>query len=281
MERLTRYAILILFLSLFALVSCPGAKLGTDPSGDDLSGQNVINQDNYDPSSISDTAIASAAALKVYFEHASVGANVCSGIDALATSSPRYTSGRVSWASSHGTGVWVSGYVPGWYDSHSGLGDNHRGNPGADLKRSYFAESMASSLADKVDVAMFKFCYIDSPSDAASLFASVKTTMEALETAHPKIAFVWWTMPIQTSSDEQRQIYNDSVRSYCSKNGKRLFDIAALESHDDAGKAILDGSSRELLYSGYSSDGGHLNSSGELKMAKAYWKLLAAIAASK
>ena len=39
------------------------------------------------------TDIATAATLDVYFEHASVGDNICGGIDALGG---RYTSGRVS-----------------------------------------------------------------------------------------------------------------------------------------------------------------------------------------
>jgi hypothetical protein len=229
----------------------------------------IIDHDWYDPDLLTKAEINKAAGLKVYFEHASVGGNICDGIDALAAvANSRYVSGRVSWSST---------YDATWYDSNDGLGDNSRGNPGADSKRTIFQASMSSALAGKVDVAMFKFCFIDSPSDAAALFASVKVTMESLEAAHPGVAFVWWTMPIETSANAERQAYNDLVRNYCKPNGKWLFDIADLESHDDAGAAVVDGSGRELLWASYSSDGGHLNALGEEKMAKAYWRLVAEI----
>ncbi|HRZ65689.1 MAG TPA: hypothetical protein P5133_12225 [Spirochaetia bacterium] len=139
---------------------------------------------------------------------------------------------------------------------------------------------MTSALAGVLDVATFKFCYIDSPANANTLFASVRTAIEGLESAYPGVTFVWWTMPIETSPNAQRQAYNDLVRSYCSANRKWLLDIADLESHNDSGAASTSGS-YEILYSGYSSDGGHLNAAGAGKLAKAYWKLLAEIAKSR
>jgi hypothetical protein len=111
--------------------------------------------------------------------------------------------------------------------------------------------------------------------------------MEALEAAYPSVAFVWWTMPIeteQTSYDcdiEARQSYNDKVRAYCGDQGKWLLDIADIESHDEAGNAEtidIAGTRCEALYSAYAADTGHLNSAGAERMAKAYWRLLAEIA---
>jgi hypothetical protein len=281
-----------LFLAA-AILSCSGG--GNDPASDGNStggSGSTVNQANYDPAALTDAQVSAAAALDVYFQHASVGGNVCAGIDALALASPRYASGRASWASDYSGDSWSPGYDASWYDSHDGLGDDQRGNPGAALKVSYFFESMSGSLADKVDVAMFKFCFIDSPGGdyfpgtAAELFASAKSTMEALEAAHPGVDFVWWTMPIETAqagAKAERQLYNDAVRAYCLANREWLLDIAALESHDDSGQAIVDSSGRELLYDGYAAalDDSHLNSMGELKLAKAYWKLLALIADSQ
>ena len=230
----------------------------------------MINHTNFDPTSVSDADILAAAALDVYFEHASVGANVCSGIDALGG---RYSSDRASWDSTN---------VPSWYDTHNGLGDNARGNPGASLKISGFTSSMNASgglLPSKLDVAMYKFCYIDTPADGTTLFNEAKAAMESLQVSYPGVAFVWWTMPIeQGSAYTERQEYNGAVRAYCSANDQWLLDIADLESHDDSGTLTHDGSNRELLYSGYTTDGGHLNAAGSQKLAKAYWKLLAEIA---
>ena len=139
-------------------------------------------------------------------------------------------------------------------------------------------------LPGKIDVAAYKFCYIDldgesdSPADGVTLFNTAKTAMESLQVAYPDVVFVWWTMPIQqVDAPAERQEYNDAVRTYCTAHDQWLLDIAALESHDDAGVPQVDGSNRELLYSGYTSDGGHLNAAGSLKLAKAYWKLLSEI----
>jgi lysophospholipase L1-like esterase len=136
-------------------------------------------------------------------------------------------------------------------------------------------------LPGKVDVAMYKFCYIDSPGDAAALFNTAKSAMTLLQATYPDVTFVWWTMPIETTSNAGRQTYNDLVRSYCKANEQWLFDIAAIESHTGAGVLQLDGSNREILYSGYSADGGHPNDAGALKLAKAYWRLIAEIAKTR
>jgi hypothetical protein len=104
--------------------------------------------------------------------------------------------------------------------------------------------------------------------------------MEGLEATYPKVSFVWWTMPITATSNTQRQIYNDTVRSYCVTNGKWLIDIADLESHDDSRTAVSE-SGRESICSAYDTGDGHLNTAGQTKIAKAYWKLIGEIGKTK
>jgi hypothetical protein len=260
-------------LSAIAILAVAGcAPISGDPSSTDPI---IVNHTNFDPASLSDADIAKAAALDVYFEHASVGQDIVNGIDALGG---RYTSDRVSWNSEITYPAWSGD--PAWFDTHDGLADNQRGNPSNFEKISFFQAAVTPTLSSKIDVASFKFCFIDTPDDA-SLFNSAKAAMETLQTTCPDVVFVWWTMPIETTSMLQRQIYNDSVRAYCSANSQWLLDIADLESHDDSGSPQVDGSGRELLYSGYTSDGGHLNPAGAAKMAKAYWKLIAEIAKAR
>jgi hypothetical protein len=242
----------------------------------------IIDHSNFDPAGFSAAEIGAAAALDGYFQHASVGANVCEGIDSLAAEAgSRYVLGRP------GT---VGEADPAWFDAHNGLWDYQRGNPGVVTKIADFVASLHDSvLATKLDVATFKFCWIDTPlgdqnltMNAQQTFDATRTAIEGLETEYPLIAFVWWTMPIERDAAQQtRQDYNDLVRAYCAANGEWLFDIADLESHDDAGAAKVDGSGRELQVNDYSSDGGHLNAAGERKMALAWWRLMAAIAASR
>lgn len=234
----------------------------------------TIDHSNFDPLSLSDEEIAKAAALRVYFEHASVGSNVFSdaenGFDALTAANGRYGSDRVTWADSTD---------PAWFEAHRGLADNSRGNPGADAKIRSFTTSLTPTLAQRVDVASFKFCWIDTPRSAEELFQSARIEMESLQKAYPSVVFVWWTMPLERDrARSSRQKYNNLVREYCSTHNQWLLDIAALESHDDAGNLVADGKGRELQYSGYSSDGGHLSLEGKVKIAKAYWRLIGEIA---
>ena len=267
---------LALFLVLALSVGCGTAG---NPSA-----ATTIDHTNYDPSGLGEARIAAASALDVYFEHASVGQNVVDGIDALASSTD-LSSGHASW-SDESTAI-------SWFASNDGLVDNHRGNPGAEAKISTFQGDMTDALAAAVDVAMFKFCWIDAPEGetaATTLFDSVRRVMEALEAAYPSVAFVWWTMPIETEQTsygydiEARQSYNDKVRAYCGDQGKWLLDIADIEGHDETGEAAtldIGGTSYEALCPDYAADTGHLNSAGAQKLAKAYWRLLAEIASEK
>jgi len=239
--------------------------------------EKAVTGANFDPNLVPDLQIAKAASLKFYMEHGSVGQGIAAGLTALKAQEARYSSGGVTWTSSYPD----SAADPLWFDTHSGLGDNNRGNPDAAGKLAFFQSSMGGALGAKVDAAMFEFGYGDSPAgiaEADGFFITVRTAMEGLEAASPGIHFVWTTMPLQTVGDAYRQEYNDQVRTYCAANGKWLYDIAAIESHDDNGMATLDAGGNELLYSGYSLDGGNPNAAGSLKLAKAYWKLIAEIA---
>jgi hypothetical protein len=263
--------ITVFFVLCVLLSACNnGTTPATPSSGTSSTGAATINHSNYDPSALSDAVISKAASLDVYFEHASVGGNIVDGIDALAKAKPRYSSGRTSGAPD-----------PAWWATHNGLGDYQRGNPGNTAKISQFTTDMTAAMGAAVNVAMYKFCYIDSPSSASDLFATAKAAMESLEAKYPSVTFVWWTMPIETSANAQRQAYNEAVRSYCSSNKKWLIDIADFESHNDSGIAVTDLAGRELLNSGYSSDGGHLNDAGAKKLALAYWKLIGEIGKTK
>ena len=135
----------------------------------------------------------------------------------------------------------------------------------------------SNDFADSIAVAMFKFCYIDTRGTALDAFNSVKSTMESLESTYPNTVFVWWTMPIMTSGDQRRDDYNNLVRDYCSSNNKYLMDIADIECHSPDNVKQTDANGHELLYSGYSSDGGHLNAAGSEAMANAWWVLMSRI----
>jgi hypothetical protein len=183
------------------------------------------------------------------FRHASVGANIWSGLGALAgADAARYAH-------------------PSWHETN-------RGNPGWAAKISDLTTFVAAN-ASSYDVFQMKFCYIDQ--DAS--YTAYRDAMLALEAAYPTKTFIWWTIPLmETGADNAlRAAFNQQVRAYCAAHDKPLFDIADIESHDGLRLAVSSGG-HEALAADWSSDGGHLNAGGSERVAGAMWWLLARIA---
>jgi hypothetical protein len=192
---------------------------------------------------LSQEALDNARALRMSLDHASVGENIRDGIRALvATSKERYAYPNWNWRS--------------------------RGNPGWKEKIDQFTQWVDDN-SSKYDVFMMKFCYVDQDAD----FDYYRDKMLALEAKYTTKQFVWWTMPIKTTTDSKRNAFNSAVRKYCAANNKSLYDIAAIESHNAAGEPVS--SDGEVLDKAWASDSGHLNDDGALRAAKAIWLLMA------
>lgn len=262
----------------------------------------IIDHTCFDPSGYSDAQIQAAAALKVYFEHASTGQDITGNsstdssvgrnndnsadcglalLYAYDAASARYLCDRYH-IPEGGTNY------PGWFDTHNGLQTFRRGNPAPATKLSDFV-GMSDAMRTAIDVAMFKFCWIDvhpdnggyiTEEDASGFAASMISDMESFEAANPGLVVVYWTMPVERDvAYAARQTFNEAIRAYCTANGKWLMDIADIESHDPSGAASVDVNGWELACSGYTTeDGGHLDQTGSIRMARAYWSLLAEIA---
>ena len=194
--------------------------------------------------SIPDAALPAAVNLRLLVRHASVGGNINDGLDALHGQNAKYDRSR-----------WI-------FES--------RGNPGWQAKVDDLVTE-AAARASSFDVLTMKFCYIDS--DAT--FTYYRDKMLWLESTYPTKRFVWWTMPIETSSNASRQAFNDSVRTFARANGKVLFDIADVEAYNAAGLKRVDGSGREIMWDEWTSDGGHLSAAGAQRVASALWWLMA------
>jgi hypothetical protein len=207
----------------------------------------VADHTSTDVAAIPDAAVAGAAALRLLVRHASVGGNIDSGLEALRTANARYD--RSLW------------------DFQS------RGNPGWQAKVDDLVAQAALQGAS-FDVLTMKFCYIDPNAS----FTYYRDALLGLEQDYPTKRFVWWTIPIETTGNTNRQAFNDLVRAYAAANGKVLFDIADVESHDAAGVKRVDGSGRELMRDEWTSDGGHLNAAGSQRVASALWWLMARVA---
>lgn len=267
---------------LCAALVFPAFLVSCDAASGDLPGPgNIINHTNFSAAAIPDSYLAETKKLDVYFEHASVGINICDALASLAATNSAYTFNRGSWNTNDGTEIAQD--IPDWYAANDGFGDNSRGNPGFERKLYGFAERLGQKgLASAIDVASFKFCFIDddlgSYGTAQDAFTAVAAQMANLEAAYPNVTFVWWTIPVTTSGSGLADAYNALVREYCAVSGKYLIDIADIECHDPEGnRQTAAGSGYETLYASYTDDGGHLNAAGGERVAQAWWAMLARI----
>lgn len=213
------------------------------------------------------------------FAHASVGVNILDALATLHQEDPlRY--GLTSAVAGDGSQILPppGATVPGT------VYDGNRGNPGWAAKFAMF-DAAVRDLGwhhPLVDVVMNKLCYIDDAAESGPYLA----LMTALESAYPATAFIYTTMPLQSGSDQnaaniRAMNYNQAVRQHCTGNDRILLDVADIESHDPAGNAITftdQGHIYQRLYSGYTSDGGHLNPLGARRVALGWYAAAAQLA---
>lgn len=218
-----------------------------------------------------------------FFSHASVGVNMRNGMADLNASDPQryqFSISNVSYDSGQ-----QRAYNPPASTEPGKIYECNRSNPGWQTKLTIFQNSVnVSGWHDgKVDAVMDKFCYIDQNANSATYLS----TMSTLEAAYPGTRFVYITMPLTTATNSDavlRNQYNEAVRSYCVANNKILFDLADIEAHDPDGNEQTfesGGVTYQKLYSGYTTDGGHLNDAANLgrRQAALGWYATAALIA--
>lgn len=162
-------------------------------------------------------------------------------------------------------------------------------NPGWWNKVYYFEDRMIGS-GRNFQVAGFKFGYVDATpgsliddqffnNNPSSNYPNIQD-LEALEAANPNIDFMYWTMGVARAVGTQELVnFNQNLRTYAAQHGKILMDIADILSHDENGRPCMYGGN-EAMCADYTDElnGGHLNEYGKVRMAKAFWVLMAQIA---
>ena len=215
---------------------------------------------------------------KWFFTHASVGGNMINGLNDLHTAnSTRYQLQTSSVG--YNDSLQQADYPPASTTPGS-VYECNRGNPGSSEKFLIFYESVKCGWqSPKVDFVMDKLCYIDQNADVNSYLYWMSS-----QESYPSYAgttFVYTTMPLTTGEDSNnilRNQYNDAVRDYCIAHDRLLFDIADIEAYDPTGNPITfayDNQTYQKLYSGYTSDGGHLNTVGRQRVAMGWYAVAA------
>ncbi|MBI3212926.1 MAG: hypothetical protein HYZ38_03830 [Mycobacterium sp.] len=223
---------------------------------------------------------------RVFFGHQSVGENILDGVSAVYQRSGITAPPIEENATTPGP--------EGGFISHAFIGEN--GNPL--LKIQDFADTLRGGLAERIDVALMKFCFIDinSRTDVDALFAAYRDTISALERDYPGVTFVHVTMPLTTDSSIKNRIkimlggddsygqgenvarerYNELLRA--EYGDRHLFDLAAVESTAPSGERTQLRYRDQPYYAlqpGYASDMGHLNAAGSEIAATAFLQAIA------
>jgi hypothetical protein len=217
----------------------------------------------------SQTRMDEIAQFKWYFAHASVGANMMDGISDLNTQSNTFF--RIRSLSDDAT--------PPTVTTNARIYEYARDNPGWSNKVVYFENYVSNGWRNpSVNIAFSKFCWIDQEADVDYYI----TSMANLEGTHPETLFIYATMPLDTSSGSDnnlRNIFNETLRGWVWTNNRVLFDIADIEAHDTNGVEhtfTYSDRTNQMLYGGYTTDGGHLNDAGNVgrqQVAKGFYAL--------
>jgi hypothetical protein len=225
---------------------------------------------------------------RILFGHQSVGSNVLEGLERLALAN-------------HAASLHIAALGPpsdGPAIAHVLIGAN--GRPFS--KIAHFDQLMSSAAGRWAEIAFFKFCYVDfhAGSDLATLFDSYQQAHEARQAEHPQTIFVHMTAPLTTVRPESRRWfknpgsggatgerenmkrneYNQLLRR-AYEGSEPLFDLARIETAAGRGSFERDGRRYECLDEAMTSDGGHLNATGQLAVASTLVNFLAALPGGK
>jgi hypothetical protein len=223
---------------------------------------------------------------RIYFGHQSVGANVLEGLSDLARQD------RVELGVTLYTGP-ATLSQPGFL--HAIIGQNESPMSKIDA----FERAVDDGIGGHVDVALFKFCYVDftGKTDVDAVFERYRDVMSGLEARHPGTKFAYITVPLTVTQqgmkgalksllgrsrwgeaeNEARHRFSERLRrEYGGK--KPLFDLAELQAtRADGSRELFLYEGREVprLASEYSDDGQHLDANGRHYIARRFASFLA------
>lgn len=234
--------------------------------------------------SVTNEQLRNAAQTRVFFGHQSVGANLLDGIPAVYSSAGVTAPAITTDPEDTSEGFFAHAYI----------GENT--DPLGKIKA--FDATMRDGMAEKVDVAAMKLCWVDfnEATDVEAVFTAYQTTLDALARDYPDVAFLHVTTPVTTESagvkawikgvlrrdsnsadNVARERYNGLMRQAYGDTG-RLFDLAHVESTAPDGTHVsgeYKGDPYYALAPEYASDPGHLNAAGSAVAAEALLKLIA------
>ena len=236
---------------------------------------------------------AKLAQKKLFFGHKSVGYNIIDGITDIINERD-YIKLNI-----------IETRKPAAFEepvfAHSQLGINT--DPSSKIK--CFMEIMDDGVGGRVDIAFFKFCYVDimRDSDPQKIFDDYSAALKELKSRYPNTKFLHVTVPIRSvpkgarrnlkqivklltgrpgflEDNMMRRRYNDLLNNAYTRTDP-FFDLALIESVNTGGFGCyaLKGAEKVCVMAPeYTEDGGHLNSRGARAAAEQLLIILAEMA---
>lgn len=222
---------------------------------------------------------------RIFFGHMSVGFNIINGISDLMKKSGNKNINIIE--------ISKNLNLPEYYFAHSKVGENTKPNTKCDT----FSAILTNDFANKLDIALLKFCYVDmrAEDNPKSVFEYYKSTVDSIKIKYPNLTIVHITIPltvIQTGwkaiikkilgkevgykENINRYQFNKLLKEYFKDDP--IFDLSKIEStYSDGSRESFekDGKIYYALIPDYTYDGGHLNELGRQLAAKELLRILA------
>ncbi len=255
--------LLLIISMLICVIGCERSNMKVD-----LTELKNISQEKWD-------ALANK---KIYFGHQSVGYNIIDGLNDIIKEIPemKLNIKETKNPNDLNTGIFAHSSVGRNCDPISKIDD--------------FKKIMDSGVGDKVDIAFFKFCYVDviANTDIDKIFKYYIDTFEYLAKKYPKVKFVHSTTPLTTiqnglkaeikkiigkkldgiEDNIKRNLFNQKLLE---KYGDNVFNLAKFEATYPNGAICQFENSGKIFYClipQYTTDGGHLKDGGKLFIGK-------------
>lgn len=229
---------------------------------------------------------------RILFAHHSVGQNILAGMESIAQET--------------GVGLKIENLDKVSPNKESRIVHfSPGGNTQPRSKIDGFAQKVRQLGSDFVpDVVLLKFCYVDvdENTNIGEIITYYKDTIDALKLENPDIVFAHVTVPLTERPEDIKsrikrllgmQVWADSANLARTRFNELLaktfpedplFDLARIESTTPSGNRlqfVRNGNTYYSLFSGYSHDGGHLNTMGRRIVAGEMAVFIAKILATK
>lgn len=248
----------------------------------------ALNENNFKMDKFEKTSQAawdSLAQKRIYFGHQSVGFNILEGLNWRLAQNPEI---KLRLAKSKELETFKSPVL-----AHAQNGKN--GDPISKIED--FVQTIDQGMGNTVDMAGFKFCYVDFKRDSNidEIFQVYKARMNYLIKKYPNVQFIHFTSPIKTLQQGPKGFINKLIgREYGLNDNKArqkfnellnkeykdqpIFDIALYESIYPDGTRFKTLDENTEIYSmipELSYDGGHLTEEGKRLLGTHFLTFLA------